>query len=120
MAYPIQLASMFVDVTLTTSTGAESLCFITALLARHRCTLSPVHHERCNGKMQNGPLTGSYVRDVGVSVYDGKIRPVDNNDISFKIAGLQAFRQAFQLADPRYWNRFTRLKSYVPMISRVR
>lgn len=52
-------------------------------------------------KMQNGPLTGSYVRDVRVCVYDGKMHPVDSNDISFKIAGLQAFRQAFQLADPQ-------------------
>jgi elongation factor G len=52
-------------------------------------------------KMQEGPLTGSYVRDVRVSVYDGKMHPVDSNDISFKIAGLQAFRQAFQHADPQ-------------------
>lgn len=52
-------------------------------------------------KMHNGPLTGSYVRDVRVCVYDGKMHPVDSNDISFKIAGLQAFRQAFQSADPQ-------------------
>lgn len=52
-------------------------------------------------KMQEGPLTGSYVRDIRVSVYDGKMHPVDSNDISFKIAGLQAFRQAFQQADPQ-------------------
>ena len=52
-------------------------------------------------KMHEGPLTGSYVRDVRVSVYDGKMHPVDSNDISFKIAGLQAFRQAFQQADPQ-------------------
>lgn len=52
-------------------------------------------------KMHNGPLTGSYVRDVRVSVYDGKMHPVDSNDISFKIAGLQAFRQAFNQADPQ-------------------
>ncbi len=52
-------------------------------------------------KMHNGPLTGSYVRDVRVSVYDGKMHPVDSNDISFKIAGLQAFRQAFKNADPQ-------------------
>lgn len=52
-------------------------------------------------KMQEGPLTGSYVRDVRVSVYDGKMHPVDSNDISFKIAGLQAFRHAFQQADPQ-------------------
>jgi elongation factor G len=52
-------------------------------------------------KMHNGPLTGSYVRDVRVCVYDGKMHPVDSNDISFKIAGLQAFRQAFSNADPQ-------------------
>ncbi|HTQ65467.1 MAG TPA: elongation factor G [Puia sp.] len=52
-------------------------------------------------KMQVGPLTGSYVRDVRVSVYDGKMHPVDSNDISFKIAGLMAFKQAFQQADPQ-------------------
>ncbi len=52
-------------------------------------------------KMQNGPLTGSYARDIRVCVYDGKMHPVDSNDISFKIAGLQAFRQAFQHADPQ-------------------
>lgn len=52
-------------------------------------------------KMHNGPLTGSYVRDVRVSVYDGKMHPVDSNDISFKIAGLQAFREGFTNADPK-------------------
>ncbi len=39
-------------------------------------------------KMHNGPLTGSYARDIRVCVYDGKMHPVDSNDISFKIAGL--------------------------------
>lgn len=52
-------------------------------------------------KMHEGPLTGSYVRDVRVSVYDGKMHPVDSNDISFKIAGKMAFRQAFRDADPQ-------------------
>ncbi|HET9278764.1 MAG TPA: elongation factor G [Flavitalea sp.] len=52
-------------------------------------------------KMHEGPLTGSYVRDVRVCVYDGKMHPVDSNDISFKIAGLKAFKQAFQEADPQ-------------------
>ena len=52
-------------------------------------------------KMQEGPLTGSYVRDVRVCVYDGKMHPVDSNDISFKIAGLMAFKDAFQHADPQ-------------------
>ncbi len=52
-------------------------------------------------KMQNGPLTGCYARDIRVSVYDGKMHDVDSNDISFKIAGLQAFRQAFMEAEPQ-------------------
>jgi elongation factor G len=51
-------------------------------------------------KMEEGPLTGSYVRDVRVSIYDGKMHPVDSNDMAFKIAGIMAFRDAFQQADP--------------------
>lgn len=52
-------------------------------------------------KMVEGPLTGSYVRDVRVSVFDGKMHPVDSNDISFKIAGTKAFKEAFSHADPQ-------------------
>ena len=52
-------------------------------------------------KMEEGPLTGSYVRDVRVFVYDGKMHPVDSNDISFKIAGAQAFKTAFVEANPK-------------------
>lgn len=52
-------------------------------------------------KMHEGPLTGSYVRDVRVSVFDGKMHPVDSNDISFKIAGIMAFKEAFKNADPQ-------------------
>jgi elongation factor G len=52
-------------------------------------------------KMHEGPLTGSHVRDVRVIVFDGKMHPVDSNDISFKIAGMMAFKQAFQQADPQ-------------------
>jgi elongation factor G len=51
-------------------------------------------------KMNEGPITGSYVRDIRVSVYDGKMHAVDSNDISFKIAGTMAFKEAFQHADP--------------------
>lgn len=51
-------------------------------------------------KMEEGPITGSYVRDVRVLVYDGKMHPVDSNDISFKIAGMMAFREAFMKAEP--------------------
>ncbi|MGE0590477.1 MAG: elongation factor G, partial [Cyclobacteriaceae bacterium] len=52
-------------------------------------------------KMEEGPITGSYVRDVRVMVYDGKMHPVDSNDISFKIAGMMAFKDAFMKAEPQ-------------------
>ena len=52
-------------------------------------------------KLNEGPLTGSYVRDVRVSVYDGKMHPVDSNDLSFKIAGMMAFKEAFMQAEPQ-------------------
>jgi elongation factor G len=52
-------------------------------------------------KMNEGPLTGSYVRDIRVSVFDGKMHAVDSNDISFKLAGLKAFKEAFSKADPQ-------------------
>jgi elongation factor G len=52
-------------------------------------------------KMHEGPITGSYVRDVRVMVYDGKMHPVDSNDISFQIAGKMAFRDAFNSASPK-------------------
>ncbi|MCB9170185.1 MAG: elongation factor G [Flavobacteriales bacterium] len=51
-------------------------------------------------KMERGPLTGSPARDVRVMVYDGKMHTVDSNDVSFKIAGTMAFREAFTKADP--------------------
>lgn len=52
-------------------------------------------------KMEEGPITGSYVRDVRVMVYDGKMHPVDSNDISFKIAGMMAFKEAFMKSEPQ-------------------
>lgn len=52
-------------------------------------------------KMEEGPLTGSYARDIRVVVYDGKMHPVDSNEISFKLAGRNAFKEAFRNAGPK-------------------
>ncbi len=49
-------------------------------------------------KMENGPLTGSYARDIRVAIYDGKMHPVDSNEVSFKLAGRNAFDSAFKNA----------------------
>jgi len=65
-------------------------------------------------KMEEGPLTGSYVRDVRVMVYDGKMHSVDSNDISFKIAGTMAFKQAFIEADPKLLEPIYNLEVVVP------
>ncbi|MCY7411083.1 MAG: elongation factor G, partial [Chitinophagales bacterium] len=52
-------------------------------------------------KMTEGPITGSYVRDICVYVFDGKMHPVDSNDTAFKIAGTMAFKECFKNADPK-------------------
>lgn len=52
-------------------------------------------------KIEEGPLTGSYARDIVVYVYDGKMHPVDSNELSFKLAGRQAFKEAFKNAGPK-------------------
>ncbi len=65
-------------------------------------------------KMHEGPLTGSYVRDVRVIVYDGKMHPVDSNDISFKIAGMMAFKEAFHQADPKILEPIYEIEIKVP------
>ena len=52
-------------------------------------------------KMDEGPLTGSYARDIRVIVYDGKMHPVDSNELSFKLAARNAFKEAFRNAGPK-------------------
>ncbi len=64
--------------------------------------------------MEEGPLTGSYARDVRVMVYDGKMHPVDSNDISFKIAGAHAFKEAFLNAKPKLLEPIHDLEVKVP------
>jgi elongation factor G len=52
-------------------------------------------------RMEQGPLTGSYARDVRVCIYDGKMHPVDSNEISFRLAARHAFSDAFKNANPK-------------------
>jgi len=64
--------------------------------------------------MENGPLTNSYIRDVRVMVFDGKMHAVDSNDISFKIAGAHAFKEAFLNASPQLLEPIQNLEVQVP------
>lgn len=52
-------------------------------------------------KMEEGPLTGSRCRDIRISVFDGKMHPVDSNDMAFQLASTMAFKTAFRKADPK-------------------
>ncbi len=65
-------------------------------------------------KMEEGPLTGSYARDIRVAVYDGKMHPVDSNEISFKLAGRNAFSNAFKNAGPKIMEPVYELEVLVP------
>ena len=65
-------------------------------------------------KMEEGPLTGSYARDIRVVVYDGKMHPVDSNELSFKLAGRNAFKEAFRTAGPKIMEPIYSVEVLVP------
>jgi len=64
--------------------------------------------------MANAPITGSYARDICVLVHDGKMHTVDSNDVSFKIAGNKAFKEAFLNASPKLLEPYYDLKVFTP------
>lgn len=65
-------------------------------------------------RMEQGPLTGSYARDVRVCIYDGKMHPVDSNEISFRLAGRNAFSEAFRNAKPKVLEPVYDVEVFVP------
>ena len=65
-------------------------------------------------RMEQGPLTGCYARDVRVIVYDGKMHPVDSNELSFMLAGRNAFAQAFREAGPKVLEPIYDVEVFVP------
>ena len=65
-------------------------------------------------RMEQGPLTGCYARDVRVIVYDGKMHPVDSNELSFMLAGRHAFSDAFKEAGPKLLEPIYDVEVFVP------
>lgn len=65
-------------------------------------------------KMNEGPLTGSYARDIRVYVYDGKMHPVDSNELAFKLAARNAFKEAFKKAGPKIMEPIYSVRILVP------
>ena len=65
-------------------------------------------------RMEQGPLTGSYARDVRVIVYDGKMHPVDSNEVSFMLASRNAFSAAFREAGPKILEPIYDVEVFVP------
>lgn len=74
----------------------------------------PAIKKGINQKLEEGPLTGSYARDIRVFVYDGKMHPVDSKEIAFIIAGRNAFKEAFKNAGPKIMEPIYMVEIMVP------
>ncbi|HUJ11809.1 MAG TPA: elongation factor G [Verrucomicrobiae bacterium] len=74
----------------------------------------PAVEKGCVEAMQAGVVAGYPVVDVRAIVYDGSYHDVDSNEISFKIAGLHAFKEAMQKARPILLEPVMNVTVYVP------
>ncbi|MCX7887700.1 MAG: EF-Tu/IF-2/RF-3 family GTPase, partial [Verrucomicrobiae bacterium] len=74
----------------------------------------PAVEKGCLEAMQSGVVAGYPVVDVQVTVYDGSYHVVDSNELSFKIAGLHAFKDAMQKARPVLLEPIMNVTVYVP------
>ena len=82
--------------------GGENLVFLNCTVGGANAARSlPAILKGLMDRMEQGPLTGSNARDVRGCVYDGKMHPVDSNEISFRLAGRNAFSEAFKNAGPK-------------------
>ena len=90
------------------------LQFYSASSAAHRRPVHARHPQRHHGEDDEGPLTGSYARDIRVVIYDGKMHPVDSNEISFKLAARNAFKEAFRNAGPKIMEPIYNVEVLVP------
>ena len=67
-----------------------------------------------NALCGDGIIAGCSVVDVKIDFYDGKMHPVDSNDMAFQIAGKHAFFDAFKNARPILLEPIFKLKVKVP------
>ena len=110
-----KFASLLVAKKRFLSNGADKLVFINSVVGGAiDARFMPAILKGVMSRMEQGPLTGSYARDVRVIVYDGKMHPVDSNEISFMLAGRHAFAEAFRNAGPKILEPIYDVEVFVP------
>lgn len=67
-----------------------------------------------NAACREGAVAGYPIVDVMVDFYDGKMHPVDSNDVSFQIAGKGAFKEAIVSSKPCLLEPVYTIEVFVP------